>query len=166
MNKNKTKAYTLIELLIVISIIGVMASSVLASFNRTKTKSRDARRLQDIQQLYKAISLYYLINNTLPRCTDPGYTGGCDFNSPVEPYAQVDSTGDGVFIPFMSATLKTNLVDPVNDDPFMYYYKSNFTYQGISYLFMIGTILEASVAPPGIIIVPGYESAYILGEKR
>lgn len=57
--KNSSKGFTLIELLVVIAIIGILASVVLASLNSARTKSRDARRLADLNQIRNAVELYY-----------------------------------------------------------------------------------------------------------
>ncbi len=53
------KAFTLIELLVVISILSLLSSVVFASINGARAKSRDARRLSDMQQISKALELYY-----------------------------------------------------------------------------------------------------------
>lgn len=60
--------FTLVELLIVIAIIGVIASVVLVSFTETKARSRDARRVEDIGQIKSALSLYAATNNKFPDC--------------------------------------------------------------------------------------------------
>jgi len=65
-------SFTLIELLVVISIIATLASTVLVSLTGTRAKARDARRLQDIDQLVKAIELYYFENETYPGDADNG----------------------------------------------------------------------------------------------
>jgi len=64
-NINK-KGFTLIELLVVIAIIGMLSSVVLASLNTARSKSRDARRLSDINQIQKALDFYYDENGTYP----------------------------------------------------------------------------------------------------
>jgi len=50
--------FTLIELLVVISIIGLLSSIVLTSVNSARAKARDARRLRDINEIYKAAILF------------------------------------------------------------------------------------------------------------
>lgn len=57
--KNLNRGFTLIELLVVISIIGLMSSVVLAAMSDARTKARDAQRIRDVQEIQKAVELYY-----------------------------------------------------------------------------------------------------------
>lgn len=59
--------FTLVELLVVISIIGLLSSIVLTSVNSARAKARDARRITDLKQLQTAIELYYDANNQYPQ---------------------------------------------------------------------------------------------------
>lgn len=69
--------FTLIELLVVIAIIGILSSVVLASLNTARTKSRDARRLTDIEQIRTALEFYADANSgKYPATTTPLVTGG------------------------------------------------------------------------------------------
>lgn len=61
--------FTLIELLVVISIVGLLASTVLVAVNNAAMKSRDARRIADINQISKALELYYADNGRYPTGT-------------------------------------------------------------------------------------------------
>lgn len=68
--------FTLIELLVVISIIGLLASVVLVSLNGARAKSRDAKRISDMNQMAKAMELYFNDYNTYPTVgtTGKGFT--------------------------------------------------------------------------------------------
>lgn len=55
----KKTGFTLIELLIVIVIIGILATVGLGSFSSSQMKSRDAKRKADLQQISRALELYY-----------------------------------------------------------------------------------------------------------
>jgi len=60
------KGFTLVELLVVISIIALLASIVFASLNSARGKARDARRVADFRQLQTALEFYYDSNNAYP----------------------------------------------------------------------------------------------------
>ena len=57
-NKKNGAGFTLIELLVVIAIIGFLAAIVLVSTSTARGRSRDARRMGDMQALQTAVELY------------------------------------------------------------------------------------------------------------
>lgn len=63
----KDRGFTLIELLVVIAIIGMLSSVVLASLNGARVKSRDARRIADLNQIRVALEMYFDDNGYYPR---------------------------------------------------------------------------------------------------
>lgn len=65
-SKNKQRGFTLVEVLVVISIIGMLSSIILTSFNTARKRGRDARRIADIRQLNTAIQLYINSNGHAP----------------------------------------------------------------------------------------------------
>lgn len=62
----------MIELLVVISVIGFLATASLVMLNNARMKARDARRLADIKQVKTALEMYFDVNNRYP---DPDYDG-------------------------------------------------------------------------------------------
>ncbi|MCC2630589.1 MAG: hypothetical protein K0S38_398 [Candidatus Paceibacter sp.] len=56
---NSKKGFTLVELLVVISIISLLSAVVLASLSTAKAKARDAQVKSTFNQVQKALFLYY-----------------------------------------------------------------------------------------------------------
>lgn len=54
----KKKGFTLVELLIVISIVAILSAVVMSNFTLARQKGRDARRKVDIQSIQSALELY------------------------------------------------------------------------------------------------------------
>ena len=63
MNK---KGFTLIEILIVVAIIGILASVVLVGLGPLQRQGRDARRISDLKQVQTGLELYYNKNGAYP----------------------------------------------------------------------------------------------------
>lgn len=53
------KGFTLIEVLIVVGIIGLLASVVLSGLGSVRSRGRDARRAADLRQVQQGLELYY-----------------------------------------------------------------------------------------------------------
>jgi len=60
------KGFTLIEVLMVVAIIGILATIVLVSLNTARSKARDVRRISDLRQLALALEMSYDDNSTYP----------------------------------------------------------------------------------------------------
>lgn len=58
--------FTLVELLVVISIIGILSSLSMVSVNIARQRARDAKRKADIAQIQLALYLYYDDNLRFP----------------------------------------------------------------------------------------------------
>jgi len=59
MLKTPQKGFTLIEVLVVVSIIGLLASIVLVGLGGFRSQGRDAKRIADLKQTQNALELYY-----------------------------------------------------------------------------------------------------------
>lgn len=64
---NKNKAFTLLEILIVIAIIGLLMSIILASLSSARKKSRDVKRISDLRQIQNVLEIFYDTENQYPR---------------------------------------------------------------------------------------------------
>lgn len=66
-HKYSTKSFTLIELLVVLAIVGLLTSAILPSLNKSRLLARDEKRLAELQQIKKAVKMYYASNGFYPR---------------------------------------------------------------------------------------------------
>ena len=104
--------FTLIELLVVVAIIGLLSSSVLASLNTAREKSRDARRITDMKEIQKALELYYDDHLLYPS------------NFPSDGTWEGSDENDGNFLQILvdEGYLSSNIVDPINSGSYIYSY--------------------------------------------
>lgn len=63
---SQSKGFTLIELMVVIAIIGILASIISVSLISSKAKGRDAKRIADIKTIQLALETYYSDNASYP----------------------------------------------------------------------------------------------------
>lgn len=64
-NKNK-KGFTLVELMIVITVIAILATIAVVSFTRVQKQARDTKRKAEIKSLQTALQAYFTEKNTYP----------------------------------------------------------------------------------------------------
>lgn len=119
----RKNSFTLIELLVVVAVIGLLASVVLVSMKGARAKARDAQRKQDINQIEKALLLYWNEHEQFPgeRWCDSS-RGSCDASCPCgednwSPTSQIwqKLVGEG----FMGSLPK----DPINNTTYYYWYE-------------------------------------------
>ena len=125
------RAFTLIELLVSIAIIGILASIVIGGVGIVRKKGRDARRIQDVKELQKALSQYVFTNGTFPIATASTSLTGADSVSTALVGSQV--------MPVMSK-------DPLYPNPLQSYYTYQSNATGNE--FWISFCMETDSLPP------------------
>lgn len=66
MKRKQKKGFTLVEILVVVSIIGIIISISVLSFNSTEEFSRNNARLGNVKQIQLALEEYYKYENSYP----------------------------------------------------------------------------------------------------
>ena len=105
----KRIGFTIIELLVVISIIAAISSVVLTNINDSRKRSRDALRVQQIAQVQRALELFFSKNERYPDVVNDGL----DANGEI-----VGSGGafDVIIQPYLSAPQSDPLWDSTLGD--------------------------------------------------
>lgn len=80
-----SRGFTLIELLVVIAIIGVLSTLILLQLGTARSRSRDAKRIADINQLRSAVELFYDDNGYYPDSITAADIGSYVTNVPSDP---------------------------------------------------------------------------------
>ncbi len=66
LNKHNQTGFTLVELLVIISIIAFMAAAVLLALQNSRAKGRDARRVADAKQIASGLAVFFANCDTYP----------------------------------------------------------------------------------------------------
>lgn len=66
MRLSKNRAYTLVEVIVVIGIIAVLTTLVYASLNGAKAQNRDQKKVADISNIQLALEMYFNRNRQYP----------------------------------------------------------------------------------------------------
>lgn len=112
------KGFTLVELLVVISIIGVLVTIALTSFRSSQMRGRDAERKSDLKQISSSLELFFSDYGKYPDADPNGKITAC-------PYMASGSTactwGSGQFWDTKTTYFKVLPKDPSNG--LSYYYR-------------------------------------------
>lgn len=146
--KRQKKSFTLIELLIVISIIGLLSTVVLVSISPVKSKTRDTRRKTDLISIRSALEMYYQKYEHYPRRpvnTSQGWGGflaSFTESSDTQPWIKDEplvGPSDGSLTEFINPIP----VDPAFPSGYSYLYGTDATGQ----IYDLNAILEEEKDP-------------------
>ena len=70
------RAFTLIELLIVVAIIGILAAIAVPNFLNAQMRAKVSRTVSDMKAIHTAMEMYFLDNNYYPPDYDSGQVPG------------------------------------------------------------------------------------------
>lgn len=129
------KGFTLVELLIVVGIIGILATLLMANFIGVRQRARDAQRKSDLRQIQSAIEIYRSDINSYPGAPLPACGSALTGGSPASTYMQKI---------------------PCDPNGTSYYNSGKYYYTSGSNTYSLGACLEnsadsqgTSTAPPG-----------------
>lgn len=69
--------FTLLELIVVMAIIGILATMTVGSFQSSRIKANDARRKSDLKQIQAALEQYHADFGSYPASASDGTILGC-----------------------------------------------------------------------------------------
>jgi len=142
------RAFTLVELLVVISIIGLLSTIAVISLNQARLKGYDAKRTADIKQIMTAMTLYYQDNGAFPNTGPTGLNcaagaGGwyCLGHGTAGTCWQGTDHGctalDNALTPYMAK---------IPDDPI-----NNTAFQGDAYMYNLNAFGVGSLTGPALV---------------
>ncbi|MFC1711956.1 type IV pilin protein, partial [Patescibacteria group bacterium] len=111
--KNLKKGFSFIEILVVVTIIGVIAAIGTVTYTSAQKKSRDGRRKKDLQSLRFAIEEYRAFNLEYPgeTCCSGTLYSSCGSSNGID-WLPAD----------LQSEFPSGIKDPKNTEPFCYYY--------------------------------------------
>lgn len=98
MNNSKSRqcGFTLIELMIVMSIIGILVSIVVPNYQRHLIKAREAVLMEDLYQMRRAIDAYFADHISYPESLDDLVANKYIRDLPRDPFTQSTDTWEEV----------------------------------------------------------------------
>ena len=113
----KQKGFTLVELLIVIIIIGILATLVIVTFSGVQAKARDSKRQTDIGAIDSHLEAYFAQNGWYPTIGQLSDAGWRSSNLKGLDPAALTAPGTGAtFIDSAAATKTKYMYAPTHDD--------------------------------------------------
>lgn len=118
MRKHKNKAFTLVELLVVMSVLGVLIALVAGNFRSAQVRGRDAKRKSDLKQMSHSLELFYSDYGRYP-AESSGQVSACPFD-PATSIGTACTWGSGQFSDGKTVYFKTMPDDPTTNASYLY----------------------------------------------
>jgi type II secretory pathway pseudopilin PulG len=108
----RSAGVSLVEIVIALSVIAILVGALVPRVTNRMARSRDLRRLADVQTIVRAIERYRVEKGALPAARQNASYGGWDVSQ------------DGDFIPDLvrGGYLTDTLHDPLDDETYNYRY--------------------------------------------
>jgi general secretion pathway protein G len=94
--KKSEKGFTLFELLIVMTVIGILASNVVPNYQRHLIKPREAVLMEDLYQMRRAIDAYFADHIRYPESLDDLVASKYLRDIPRDPFTQSTETWEEI----------------------------------------------------------------------
>lgn len=136
-----TKGFTVVELMVVVSIIGILSTVTYASFSQAQKKSRIAKRVSDLKQMQVALEYYYAVNKSYPSSGGLLRSECAAWNSG----GTITAAANNMIVGLVPNYIPKIPSDPrmvVADNSSCYVYRSD----GVDYYIMAYNIIELSSA--------------------
>ena len=127
---NIKKGFTLLELLVVIAIIMVLTAAGVASYGVVTKRSRDSRRVSDLEQIRQGLEMYRSDNGYYPNVNSGGY-----------------ATAANLVATMVTTYMPSIPNDPKNDGTHQYYYVATTVSNGQYYGYCLCANEESLAAP-------------------
>lgn len=146
-NLNNSKGFTLVEIMVVVTIIGILAAVLFTNFDDARKQARDKSRMTSLKEVQLSVELYRAQYGRYPAqgCgtagsdfAGPGPAGSGSFASCVD-YIIGHTAGVNFTPDFMSSLPMDPLSENVSNKGF--YYQTNAN--GTSYKLMAYDVVEA-----------------------
>jgi prepilin-type N-terminal cleavage/methylation domain-containing protein len=129
------RSFTLIEILVVVMIIGLLATVIVLNMAGARAKGRDARRKSDLNLLVNALDAYNRTTYAYPSSNGDAAPNSCSTRPCVSYSTPADPAGPPAYFSAETATpfigsLMPNYINKVPTDPIN---KINGTYSSWSY---------------------------------
>lgn len=132
------KGFTLIELMVVVSIISILSAVLYANFSDARAQSRDKARMSELKQVQLALEMYKAQNDTYP-------TQGCGPATSFAGPGPASASGFSSCANYINSLVPDYITELPTDDVFEtinnrgYFYRSN----GDHYKLMAYDVLES-----------------------